>query len=83
VRRADVVIPAARGAGLVALHAATLVALEALVLGLAVCDRSRALASLDRLNELREQLAGIPGEPASDGSSAAGSRGIDSGSHDR
>jgi DNA-binding MurR/RpiR family transcriptional regulator len=59
-RRADVVIPAARGrAEQVALHAATLAVLEALVLGLAVCDRSRALGALDRLNELRESVVGV------------------------
>lgn len=56
-RGADIVIPAARGrAEWVALHAATLAVLEALVLGLAACDRSRALAALDHLNELRGKI---------------------------
>lgn len=58
-RHADVVIPARRGhARRVALHGATLVALEALVLGLAALDAGRALASLDRLNDLRATIAG-------------------------
>lgn len=58
-RHADVVIPARRGhARRVALHGATLVALEALVLGLAALDGARALASLDRLNDLRAAIAG-------------------------
>jgi DNA-binding MurR/RpiR family transcriptional regulator len=56
-KQADVVIPAPRGrAGRVALHGATLVALEALVFGLAAVDRSRAVDALDRLNELREAV---------------------------
>jgi DNA-binding MurR/RpiR family transcriptional regulator len=59
-RHADVVIPAHRGrAGQVALHGATLVALEAVVLGLASLDSERALASLDRLNNLRATIAGV------------------------
>lgn len=58
-RHADVVIPARRGrARRVALHGATLVALEALVLGLAALDSEHALASLDRLNDLRAAIAG-------------------------
>lgn len=58
-RRADVIIPATRGtAGRMALHGATLVVLEALVLGLAASDQARALAALDRLNDLREVING-------------------------
>lgn len=58
-RMADVVVPAARGrSGRVALHGATLVVLEALVLGLAAIDRPRALAALERLNELRKAVSG-------------------------
>jgi DNA-binding MurR/RpiR family transcriptional regulator len=60
-RHATVTIPAQRGqADRVALHAATLAALEALVFGLAVCDRERALRSLERLNELRAEVSGDP-----------------------
>lgn len=58
-RHADVVVPARRGrAHRVALHGATLVALEAIALGLAAMDGPRALASLDRLNDLRAAIAG-------------------------
>lgn len=58
-RHADVVIPAKRGnANRVALHGATLVVLESLVLGLAASDRNSALATLDRLNDLREAVNG-------------------------
>jgi DNA-binding MurR/RpiR family transcriptional regulator len=58
-RRADVVIPAKRGsANRMALHGATVVVLESLVLGLAVSDRKHALATLDRLNDLREAVNG-------------------------
>lgn len=58
-RHASVVIPAQRGrADRVALHAATLAALEALVLGLAACDRERSLAMLERLNDLRVEVGG-------------------------
>ena len=58
-RQADVVVPARRGRSRrVALHGATLVALEAVVLGLAAADGGRALASLDRLNDLRAAIAG-------------------------
>jgi len=58
-RQADVVVPARRGRSRrVALHGATLVALEAVVLGLAAADSGRALASLDRLNNLRAAIAG-------------------------
>ena len=58
-RHATVVIPAQRGhADRVALHAATLAALEAMVLGLAACDRDRALRALERLNDLRTEIGG-------------------------
>lgn len=58
-RHADVVVPARRGrARRVALHGATLVALEAIALGLAAMDGERAIASLDRLNDLRAAIAG-------------------------
>lgn len=58
-RRADALVPVMRGrAGRVALHGATLVALEALVLGLVAIDRRRALASLDRMNDLRDAVGG-------------------------
>ena len=57
-RHASVVLPARRGrAEQVALHGATLVCLEALVLGLAATDRATALATLDRLDRLRGALA--------------------------
>lgn len=57
-RHADVVIPARRGrAGRVALHATTMVALEALALGLAARDQDRALGALARLDELRRRSA--------------------------
>jgi DNA-binding MurR/RpiR family transcriptional regulator len=59
-RHADVVIPAKRGqADRVALHGATLVVLEAIVLGLAASDQQRALNTLQRLNDLRETVGGI------------------------
>lgn len=58
-KHADVVVPARRGrTRRVALHGATLVALEAVVLGLAALDGERALASLDRLNDLRAAITG-------------------------
>jgi DNA-binding MurR/RpiR family transcriptional regulator len=58
-RRADVLIPARRGnANRVALHGATTVALEAVVLGLAASDNETAVAALDRLNDLREAVSG-------------------------
>jgi DNA-binding MurR/RpiR family transcriptional regulator len=58
-KRADVVIPAKRGnANRVALHGATMVVLESLVLGLAASDKESALSALDRLNDLREAVNG-------------------------
>jgi DNA-binding MurR/RpiR family transcriptional regulator len=57
--RADVVIPVPRGrAERVALHGATLVVLEAIVLALAASDRQRAMTSLERLDDLRGMLGG-------------------------
>ena len=71
VRHAHVVVPAMRGrADRVALHAATLAVLEAIVLGLAACDRGRAVATLERLTELRRQVGGPP--PSGTGEDAAG-----------
>jgi DNA-binding MurR/RpiR family transcriptional regulator len=58
-QRADVVVPARRcKAGRVALHGATFVVLEAIVLGLAASDRERSLRTLQRLNSLREIVDG-------------------------
>ena len=55
----DVVVPIPRGrAERVALHGATLVALEAMVLGLAATDQPRALAALEQLNTLRREVSG-------------------------
>lgn len=57
--RADVEIPVARGrADGVALQGATFVCLEAIMLGLAASNRSRAVAELERLNGLRKNLKG-------------------------
>jgi len=59
VQRARVRISAARGrAEHVALHGVTLVCLEALVLALAASAKDDALASLERLDELRQALSG-------------------------
>jgi DNA-binding MurR/RpiR family transcriptional regulator len=56
---ADVVIAIPRGRpGHVALHGATLVGLEALVLSLAAAKPENALASLDNLNHLRAVIDG-------------------------
>ena len=53
-RVASVVLPARRGrAERVALHGATLVCLEALVLGLAAAHRTAAITTLERLDQLR------------------------------
>ena len=58
-RQAKVVIPVQRGrAERIALHGATLVLLEALVLALAASAREGALATLERLNELRAAVSG-------------------------
>ncbi|HUZ65854.1 MAG TPA: hypothetical protein VMU82_19290, partial [Acetobacteraceae bacterium] len=56
---ADVVVAIPRGrAQRVALHGATLVGLEALVLGLAAAGRAQAMAALERLNRLRRAVSG-------------------------
>ena len=58
-RHADVVVPARRGRNRrVALHGATLVALEAMVLGLAALDGARAIGALNRLDDLRADITG-------------------------
>lgn len=58
-RFADVVVPARRGrAERVALHGATLVVLEAVIMGLAASNRAAAVATLERLNDLREAVTG-------------------------
>jgi len=58
-RHADVIIPAQRGrAERVALHGATLVVLEALVLALAASDQSRTMETLEQLNALRQAVVG-------------------------
>ena len=62
-RFADVVLAIPRGrTAQVALHGATLVALEALILALAVNDGSRATLTLDRLNALRASITGQPSD---------------------
>lgn len=56
---ADILVEVPRGqAERVALHGATVVTLEALVLGLAASDRTRAMTTLERLNELRDAVGG-------------------------
>ena len=58
-RFAKVVLPARRGrAERVALHGATLVCLEALVLGLAAAGRTDAVSTLERLHRLRGATRG-------------------------
>jgi len=58
-RFADVVLPARRGRReRAALHAITLAALEAVVLGLAACDKEHTVSTLDRLNDLRSAVSG-------------------------
>lgn len=58
-RSAELVIPAHRGRSRrAALHGATLVLLEAIVLGLTAREGSSAPASLDRLNRLRFAITG-------------------------
>ncbi len=57
-RLATVVLPARRGrAERVALHGATLVCLEAVILGLAAADRKAAIATLEQLDEFRAAIA--------------------------
>jgi DNA-binding MurR/RpiR family transcriptional regulator len=56
---ADVVLAAQRGrTDRVALHGATLVGLEALVLGLAAAGQKQAMTALQHLNELRRAVSG-------------------------
>ncbi len=56
---ADVVLTAPRGrAGRVALHGGSLIALEAVVLGLAAAGPHAAMAALERLNDLRQSASG-------------------------
>ncbi len=45
----------------VALYGATLMALDALILGLAAANRKAAMASLQRLSDLRKKIAGRDG----------------------
>ncbi|ODT18147.1 MAG: hypothetical protein ABS35_24270 [Kaistia sp. SCN 65-12] len=57
-RYADVTVPAPRGATEhVALHGATVACLEALIVGIAAADQANALATLEKLNELRKAIA--------------------------
>jgi DNA-binding MurR/RpiR family transcriptional regulator len=58
-KAADVVLAAQRGrTDRVALHGATLVGLEALVLGLAAANKEEAVEALQHLNELRAAVSG-------------------------
>ena len=58
-----VVLPAGQGPpGRVASHVATIAVLEAMGVALAVLDRDRAAATLDRLNHLRRSITGRPNE---------------------
>jgi len=58
-RAADVVLAVRRGrTARVALHGTTLIALEAIVLGLAAANRSGAMEALRRLNTLRKAVSG-------------------------
>lgn len=58
-RHADVLIPVLRGRSQrVALHGATFVCLEAIVLGVTASDTSGSLATLKRLNDLRGSIGG-------------------------
>lgn len=58
-RAADVVLSARRGrTDRVALHGTTLIALEAVILGLAAANRGDAMEALERLNTLRRAVSG-------------------------
>jgi DNA-binding MurR/RpiR family transcriptional regulator len=58
-RRVDLVLPVARGrADLLSMHTATLGLIEALLVGVATTRPRQTLASLEKLNQLRERLAG-------------------------
>jgi DNA-binding MurR/RpiR family transcriptional regulator len=64
-KKADVAVAVPRGRpGNVALHGATLVALESIVLSLAAAKKDDALSSLDRLGELRRSIAARTHFPA-------------------
>jgi len=59
--RVDVVLPVARGrADMLSMHTATLGLIEALLVGIAMTRQTKAVASLELLNELRAQLVGRP-----------------------
>ena len=69
-RRVDLVLPVARGrADLLSMHTATLGLIEALLVGVAATRPRQTLASLKKLNQSRERLAGksahlpMPGSP--------------------
>jgi DNA-binding MurR/RpiR family transcriptional regulator len=58
---ATAVVAVHRGkGGRVALHGATLVCLEAIMLGLAARNKDRSILTLERLNELRKSLGKSP-----------------------
>lgn len=58
-KKAAVVVPVPRGrAGSVALHGATLVCLEAILLGVVAKEPGQALATLQKLNDLRQTVRG-------------------------
>lgn len=58
-REAKVVVPVPRGrAGNIALHGATLVCIEAVLLGVIAQDPARAIATLQKLNNLRHAVRG-------------------------
>lgn len=57
--RFDLVLTVARGrADMLSLHTATLALVEVLLVGVATAQAAKTLSSLDRLNTLRERLAG-------------------------
>lgn len=59
--RVGAVLPVARGrADLLSMHTATLALIEALLVGIATAQQSKAIASLKLLNQLRAQLVGHP-----------------------
>lgn len=58
-RRVDLVLPVARGrADLLSMHTATLGLIETFLVGIAATRPRQTLASLKKLNQLRERLAG-------------------------
>ena len=60
-RRCEIVLTAARGrADMLSLHTGTLALVEALLVGVAAARPGRTIGSLERLNELRARLAGMP-----------------------